>query len=704
MVAVIASTIVYVVGTVLYGALSALVIRRRDKTWSEVMLLLLSVSAAVWYLGNAMDRLAHLLFTGRLPYVVTVTDVVCCLGIALVPSLLMVMALLYLDERRKRLPRWLLGALVGGILALVLPFSLVLANVISGEQRLASVSASLVGQVFLVWLALSLISSAYVCLLQAREVSGKREERFFQMLFWGTVAVAAAIVPAPFLRAAGSPPAGPTAAIDIIVSLGGLFPGAVLAYYVYRYNYLQFILRRSIFYGFLTLLVISIYYFLIRELARWLGRVVPGLNVALVEALLVIGLVYVFPHLGAVLRDLFRLVAFRHTADAEYALGTVNREISLDPMLDPDRLLNGVCLDVKQACAARSVSIVLQPDSALEVYGDPPEGMFTQEDVQDIVRFCAQRGSAWLERAEVRDVRCLAAMRKLDAYSIYPVVHEGGYRGFIAVGRTPIMLPLPEEASEQLVVMANRITNAMGRAKMIREKLQLQRRLYAREKFASLGQLAASVAHEVRNPLSSIKSLVQCLSEDLARKGIQAEETDLIVEEINRLNRTVTGLLRYARPAEEGRQETDFAEVLDAVVRLLRHELARRGATFQADVPPGLPPVRAGEDEVKEVLFNLVFNALEAMPGGGTLTVTGEQKDDRLRVAISDTGHGIPQELLEKVFEPSFTTKQGGTGLGLSIVRERLQEIGGTIRCRSSEKGTTMELDLPLAARPARPQ
>jgi two-component system sensor histidine kinase HydH len=171
------------------------------------------------------------------------------------------------------------------------------------------------------------------------------------------------------------------------------------------------------------------------------------------------------------------------------------------------------------------------------------------------------------------------------------------------------------------------------------------------------------------------------------------------VDEINRLNRTVTGLLRYARPAEEGRQETDFKEVLDVVLRLLRHELERRRTALQLSVPDGLPLVRAGEDEMKEMIFNLVFNALEAMPAGGTLTVQTEQSDNRLRVAVSDTGHGIPEELIEKVFEPSFTTKPGGTGLGLSIVRERLQQIGGTIRCRSSEAGTTMELDLPLATR-----
>ena len=231
----------------------------------------------------------------------------------------------------------------------------------------------------------------------------------------------------------------------------------------------------------------------------------------------------------------------------------------------------------------------------------------------------------------------------------------------------------------------------------------MERRLYAREKLTSLGQLAASVAHEVRNPLSSIKSMVQVLEEELAQKGLHAEETPLITDEINRLNRTVSRLLRYARPAAEGRREADFAELLDTVLQLLRHESERRGVRLEVRLPEGLRPVHATDDEVKEVLLNLVLNALEAMPRGGALTVSARQEDERLHVGIHDTGPGIPEELREKVFEPSFTTKEGGTGLGLSIVRERLRQVGGAVRCSSSAEGTTMEIELPLAPMPSEP-
>ena len=695
----IASTIVYVVGTVLYAVLAGLVLRRKGKTGSDSMLMLLGLSAAIWYLGNAADRFTELLYAGRLALVVRVTDVMCALGIALVPSLLIIMALLYVNERGPRLPRWALGLAVAAVLAAPLPFVLALAQAIGGEVRLASITASPMGKVFLGWLAVALTASGAVCFWRRRHAAGEREQRFFHVLFWAVVAVALVFFGVPFFLAHRTGPAGRwlTSEIDLVISLGGLVPGLVFAYYVYRYNYLEYVLRRTIFHGFLSLLVICIYYFLIVQIARYLQQRAPRLNATLIEALMVIALVYLFPHLGRNLLEALRAIVFRRTADIEYMLGALNQRIGADSMVDPARLLGDVCAGIRSACGARDVGILLEEEHGMAAYGDRPPAGFGEDDFRAIVDLCTRKRSAWLERGDIADVACLEAMRKLGAYSIYPIVHEDACRGFIAVGRTPPMLPLPEEASDQLVVMAGRLAAALGRARMVQERLRLQRRLFAREKFATLGHLAASVAHEVRNPLSSIKALVQVLQEELEAEGRQVEEAGLVVEEINRLNRTVTRLLRYARPAPEGQRATDLPDVLGAVLQLLHHEADRRGVRMEVDLPEGLPALRAGEDEVKEILLNLVLNGLEAMPQGGTLTVRARAGDGPVRLAVSDTGPGIPQELLDRVFEPTFTTKSGGTGLGLSIVRDRVQQIGGSIRCTSSAEGTTMELEMPSA-------
>ncbi len=582
-----------------------------------------------------------------------------------------------------------------------LPFVLGLADAIGGEVRLASITAGPMGKVFLAWLAAALTVSGGVCFWRTRHAAGEREQRFFHVLFWTVVAVALVFFGVPFFLAHRGGPAGRwlTSEIDLLISLGGLVPGLVFAYYVYRYNYLEYVLRRTIFHGFLTLLVICIYYFLIVQLSHYLGQRAPRLNVTLLEALMVIALVYLFPHIGRNLQEALRAIVFRRTADIEYMLGALNQRIGGDPMVEPDRLLEDACRGVKDACGARDVGILLEEEGGMTAYGDRPPSAFSEADFRAVVSLCSRRRSAWLERGDIADVACLEAMRKMGAYSIYPIVHEDACRGFIAVGRTPPVLPLPEEASDQLVVMAGRLAAALGRARMVQERLRLQRRLFAREKFATLGHLAASVAHEVRNPLSSIKALVQVLQEELEAEGRGVEEAGLIVEEINRLNRTVTRLLRYARQTPEGERSTDFADVLDSVLQLLHHESERRGVRMEVDVPDGLPPLRAGEDEVKEILLNLVLNGLEAMPEGGTLRVTARAGEGRAHLSVGDTGPGIPPELVDRVFEPSFTTKSGGTGLGLSIVRDRIQQIGGSIRCASSGQGTVMELEVPTALR-----
>ena len=226
----ITSTTVYVIGTVLYAVLAGLVFRRRRKSGSDSMLLLLGLSAAIWYLGNAIDRLSQLLYFAPLPTVVKVTDIMCAVGIALVPSLLMIMALLYVNERRPRLPRWILGLAVAAMLVAPLPFGLLLVKVVGAEGGLAAISASPVGKVFLAWLAAALTATAAVCFWRTRRAASEREERFFHLLFWGVVAVSLVFFGVPFFLARSTGPASRwlTSEIDLLISLGGLFPGLVL--------------------------------------------------------------------------------------------------------------------------------------------------------------------------------------------------------------------------------------------------------------------------------------------------------------------------------------------------------------------------------------------------------------------------------------------------------------------------------------------
>ncbi len=149
---------------------------------------------------------------------------------------------------------------------------------------------------------------------------------------------------------------------------------------------------------------------------------------------MVIALVYLFPHIGRNLQEALRAIVFRRTADIEYMLGALNQRIGADPMVEPDRLLEDVCRGVKEACGARDVAILLEEEPGMTAYGDRPPAAFSEADFRAVVSLCSRQRSAWLERGDIADVACLEAMRKMGAYSIYPIVHEDACRGFIAVG------------------------------------------------------------------------------------------------------------------------------------------------------------------------------------------------------------------------------------------------------------------------------
>jgi signal transduction histidine kinase len=283
---------------------------------------------------------------------------------------------------------------------------------------------------------------------------------------------------------------------------------------------------------------------------------------------------------------------------------------------------------------------------------------------------------------------------------VFPLRGHNEVRGLICLGRMPGGFPLDTEVCDRLVQTGTRLWSAIEHAQVIHDRINLELNMLESEKWASLGRLSASIAHEVKNPLSSIKILAQLLQEETPRDHPRQDDLRLIIGETDRLARVVNQLLRFARPP---RGETDVCEVssvLDMVLPVVKPEADATGIEIEAEPAGHLSPVRMGEDSLKEVLFNLVYNCIQAMPGGGRLKIESAERDGDVEVRISDTGPGIPEEIRDKIFEPFFTTKVSGTGLGLSIVKRRVEEIGGTVAVSQAREGTTFTLVLPAKCEP----
>jgi two-component system, NtrC family, sensor histidine kinase HydH len=237
----------------------------------------------------------------------------------------------------------------------------------------------------------------------------------------------------------------------------------------------------------------------------------------------------------------------------------------------------------------------------------------------------------------------------------------------------------------------------------LRQYLRLQEEAARQERLAALGGMAAVLAHEIRNPLGAIKGLAQFLGEKQAADPLQLEMTQTIAQEATRLERLVNDLLTYARPRPPDRQPTNLPGVLGEVLRLALPAAEATGVVCRLDVPEEVPPITADPEQLKQLFGNLALNALHAMPAGGRLTLavrSMDGKDNKRRpveVAVEDTGSGIPEADLPRVFEPFYTTRTKGTGLGLAICEQIVEAHGGTMRvARTGPGGTTILVALPV--------
>ncbi|NWF55523.1 MAG: PAS domain S-box protein [Syntrophaceae bacterium] len=235
----------------------------------------------------------------------------------------------------------------------------------------------------------------------------------------------------------------------------------------------------------------------------------------------------------------------------------------------------------------------------------------------------------------------------------------------------------------------------------LREIRELQERVRRGERLASLGRLAAGVAHEIRNPLSSIRGFAQFFHQRFKGQEKDQEYASIMIKEVDRLNRVITELLDFARPKEPRREPHSLESILDLSLNLLQPELTAKKVRVEKILEPGLPLVPIDRDQFSQAFLNLLLNALESMDPGGSLRITmnrvEEEGQKRVQVSIADTGRGIPREDLEKVFEPFFSTKRKGTGLGLANVHQIVESHGGGIRVESQEgAGTTFFVTLPF--------
>ena len=232
----------------------------------------------------------------------------------------------------------------------------------------------------------------------------------------------------------------------------------------------------------------------------------------------------------------------------------------------------------------------------------------------------------------------------------------------------------------------------------VTEKQQMELRLQQTEKMAAIGELSTYMAHEIRNPLFSIGGFANALLRNAALDENAREKARIIFEESRRLDVILTNILNFARPTEQEMGVFDVEPVIRQTMSLMTLGSIERGIVSETVIEPGLPKAQGNSENLKQCLINLVKNALEAMPGGGIVTVRAKRSSGNVRIEVEDTGAGIAPELQEQVFSPFFSTKHEGAGLGLAMTRKVIEEMGGKVLLKSSlGQGSLITLILPAA-------
>jgi len=578
-----------------------------------------------------------------------------CLGLWFIPSLTVHLHAEYASIRellpsRQRMILWLLAAyLPAAILGRDLFAALFSRSGFDFESP-----THILGIAFQLWLVAALAVAAY---WQRRffQVAPDREQKAFHKSTFEFLSVLAVILLAMvFLERIWGSEMGTR--LSPLLFLLALVPLALLIGNVQKFNFLQIGRQRNLIYAVFLVFVALLYLSFVRRAGLWWEHYLPPEATA---ALLLFLPVVFFEPLQRVMGRLLRKTAQTEVDRAQKLMGPINEVARLGGQAK------------LRAFSERWIAEQLQLAEAhlsLDAEGEAPH---------------------------------LQKHRQKGSEEVFEVAQGGRHLGSLLVRAHGAMIS--GETYAALEFLSEQLPAAFDLCGLIEEKLQLERELAERQRLALVGQMAASISHNLKNPLGSIKTILQVQLESAELPESLRHETQMVLDEINRLSTKLNQLLQFSRPgmrAGSGGERCSLTRVAENVVNVLRHEAENRGVALELRPAMAEMWVEASAEVANDILSNLVLNAIEATPSGGHVRIALQGAGAECQVTVEDDGPGIPPELREKVLQPFFTTKPRGTGLGLAIVQRRLEELGGAIEWWSPKEdgvGTKFRITLPAA-------
>ena len=663
--------IAFTAGTLLHLFWMVVILGYRRQRNFERVFFFVSLALFFFYSGSLLALNAQIYYPVPPALLTAFAKTLLCAGLCFLPALLIHLHIEYAGTR---------GMLASGTLkrtALLAAYAPVVYFALRGYPLLANspgfdyqVPGNALGRGYGVWLALAmLVGAAWNIRFYLR--APDRAQSWFHGLLAGVFAVGTALV-IQLHVASGPMPRDLSEAASTALALVGLLPSAVLIYLVQRFNFLQIGRQKNLVYAVSATFLALLYLSLVRRLSGWLAPQIP-------------------PEATAAIL-LFVLVIF--IEPLQRALGRSLQETAQREMDRVQRLTAEIQHQARQG----NVETLAR---------------FTERRVKETFELAAVRVSFYKEREIDEHHREFAKQHGFGPPSFGPpkvVLAEGKLSESILVGGNivgvvrvePHGSALSGETRAALEFLCEQLLGALDLCRLIDEKVNLERELAERERLAVLGQMAASISHNLKNPLGSIKTILQVQMENPELPASLRGETQIVLDEVARLSAKLNQLLQFSRPVVRGSSVSGFSDaaaVIEEVARVLRHEAERRGVVLRLQIAGNGSKTAASPEALSDILSNLLVNALEATPRGGRVDIAAAAQNGSCVLTVEDNGQGIAPEAQEKLLQPFFTTKTQGTGLGLAIVARRVAEAGGKLDWQSpvrDGRGARFEVRLPL--------
>lgn len=687
--------LVPLISAVLNVLLGVVVLAHDRRVRLNQVFMLMGVALALWNLNNfvfyAIPDPSRALWWGSILRP----------GTILMPATVLHLALT-LAGTPKSLSRWLLGC--GYTVSAGLIVANALGLLVSGARHYAWGLYPIGTPLYSVFIASAVIQCTLAIGVLVHDYhTTTSPRRKLQVRFW-------------LLAAAVDIPAGLTNLLPIygvpiypLGHFGSALYAAIVGYAIVRHRLMDIdvVVSKGVAYAAVACILIGPAFALMVWLERLaFGYVQPDFSFAVLLMFVAIGVL--FPVLRMQAQSRIQQTFFREKSEYRTALGSFAR--SIVRILERDKLIREIASTLSETLLVSRLGVWLRDDakraysSRYQLGESSARAEFAESD--DFVRSLTRSHEVVLReellaRTDPAKRAAVADLCQQNRWEVcMPLMVTGKLIGFINLGPKQNLDAFSAEDLELLDTLAAEAAIALENARLYEELKKSQDIIRRADRLSALGTLAAGIAHEVRNPLVSIQTFFQLAPQRLHDEEFFTTFLGMTANEVKRISDLITELLSFARSSTPSLGPVNLNELVDRVATLLEPEARRHKLTLTRALAPDVPLVNADGDQIKQVLINLVLNAIQATEPGGVVAIFTRSVDHRNgpfgQLEIRDTGVGIPQDQLEHIFDPFFTTKDKGTGLGLAIAHQIVTEHGGSITVGSREgHGTSFYVNLP---------